>query len=68
MNTSSAPARTDGITIGKITWRNVRQREAPRFWLASSTDTSSAFNPATVGSNTYGYKVSTYTSTMPGVP
>ena|SRR6476469_146906 len=59
INTSRAPASIDGITIGKVTLQKVRQRDAPRFWLASSTETSSAFRPATVGNRTYGYSVNT---------
>ena len=52
MNTNSAPDSTDGITIGRVTVRNVRASEEPRFWAASSTERSTALRPATVGSST----------------
>jgi hypothetical protein len=52
MKTRSAPASTEGTTIGSVTVQKPRHREAPRFWLASSTETSMAFSPATVGRRT----------------
>ncbi len=52
MNTSSAPARIDGSTTGSTTVASTRQRDAPRFWPASSIDRSTAFSAAKVGRTT----------------
>jgi hypothetical protein len=52
MKTSSAPESTEGITTGRITVRNTRQRDAPRFCPASSIETSTALKAASVGSTT----------------
>ena len=52
MRTSSAPDSTEGMTIGSVIVRNVRARDEPSPWAASSTETSTALRPATVGSST----------------
>ena len=52
MKTSSAPASTDGTTMGNSTVRNACQRDAPRLRAASSIERSTALNPARVGSST----------------
>src|SRR3546814_11944633 len=68
MNTSSAPDRTEGITIGKITVRKVRQRVPPRLSPASSPDKSTAFSAATTGISTKGKECSVLTNPSPPIP
>ena len=68
MNTSRPPASTAGMTIGTVTVQKVRQREAPRFCPASSTQMSTALNAARVGITTNGKSVSAKTTVTPARP
>ena len=56
------------MTIGTVTVQKVRQRDAPRFCPASSTEMSTALKAASVGMTTKGKSVNAKTTVTPVRP
>ena len=68
MKTIVPPAKSPGRMSGRVTFRNVRQRDAPRFREASSMVGSTLARAAEAFRNMIGYRCSTSRMTTPRKP